>query len=243
MKKRFAVALLAAAVAQAGLIPGFGGGGKKDKPKKEPEQSALDQYLKTVPPTPAGAVDAPSPGSIWSPEARLADLSRDLRASQVDDVVTIVVTESINAVASGASTTERASSANSSIATGALSKTSPVATALSNLATLSGDQKLNGTGTTSRAATFTTTMTARVIRVMPGGLLLIQGDKNIQINSETQAITIRGLVRTADINTNNAVASTQIGDLEVRLNGKGVVGDAVRRPNALYRLLLGVLPF
>ena len=74
-------------------------------------------------------------------------------------------------------------------------------------------------------------------------LLLIQGDKNIQINSETQAITIRGLVRTADINTNNSVASTQIGDLEVRLNGKGVVGDAVRRPNALYRLLLGVLPF
>jgi flagellar L-ring protein precursor FlgH len=241
MKKRVAVALLAVAVAQAGLIPGRGG--KKDKPKKEGEQSALDQYLKTVPPSPAGAVDAPSPGSIWSPEARLADLSRDLRASQVDDVVTIVVTESINAVASGASTSERASSANSSIASSALNKVPSVASAISNLATLSGDQKLNGTGTTSRAATFTTTMTARVIRVMPGGLLLIQGDKNIQINSETQAITIRGLVRTADINTNNAVASTQIGDLEVRLNGKGVVGDAVRRPNALYRLLLGVLPF
>jgi flagellar L-ring protein precursor FlgH len=239
MKKRVAVALLAAAVAQAGLIPGLGG--KKDKPKKEGEQSALDQYLKTVPPAPAGAVDTPSPGSIWSPEARLADLGRDLRASQVDDVVTIVVTESINAVASGASTTERASSANASV-NSMFGKTS-AAGALANLANLSGDQKLNGTGTTSRAATFTTTMTARVIRVMPGGLLLIQGDKNIQINSETQAITIRGLVRTADINTNNTVASTQIGDLEVKLNGKGVVGDAVRRPNALYRILLGALPF
>jgi flagellar L-ring protein precursor FlgH len=241
MKKRVAVALLAATVAQAGLIPGLGG--KKNKQPKQADQSALDQYLKSVPPSPAGAVDAPSPGAIWSPEARLADLGRDLRASQVDDVVTIVVTESINAVASGASTTERASSANSSFASSALSKAAPVASALSNLATLSGDQKLNGTGTTSRAATFTTTITARIIRVMPGGLLLIQGDKNIQINSETQAITIRGLVRTADINTNNTVASTQIGDLEVKLNGKGVVGDAVRRPNALYRILLGALPF
>jgi flagellar L-ring protein precursor FlgH len=241
MKKRVAVALLVAAVAQAGIIPGLGG--KKDKPKKESDQSALDQYLMTVPELPAGAADAPSPGAIWSPEARLADLGRDLRASQVDDVVTIVVTESINAVASGASTTERASSANSSIASSALNKAPSVANAISNLATLSGDQKLNGTGTTSRAATFTTTITARVIRVMPGGLLLIQGDKNIQINSETQAITIRGLVRTADINTNNSVSSTQVGDLEVRLNGKGVVGDAVRRPNALYRLLLGILPF
>jgi flagellar L-ring protein precursor FlgH len=31
--------------------------------------------------------------------------------------------------------------------------------------------------------------------------------------------------------------------MEIRLNGKGVVGDAIRRPNFLYRFLLGLLPF
>jgi flagellar L-ring protein precursor FlgH len=31
--------------------------------------------------------------------------------------------------------------------------------------------------------------------------------------------------------------------MEIRLNGKGVVADAIRRPNFLYRLLLGLLPF
>jgi flagellar L-ring protein precursor FlgH len=31
--------------------------------------------------------------------------------------------------------------------------------------------------------------------------------------------------------------------MEIRVNGKGVVGDAVRRPNILYRVLLGLLPF
>ena len=31
--------------------------------------------------------------------------------------------------------------------------------------------------------------------------------------------------------------------LEVRINGKGVVNDAVRRPFFLYRMLLGLLPF
>jgi len=31
--------------------------------------------------------------------------------------------------------------------------------------------------------------------------------------------------------------------MELRINGKGVVGDAIRRPNFLYRLLLGLLPF
>ena len=86
-------------------------------------------------------------------------------------------------------------------------------------------------------------MTARVVRVLPGGLLLIEGDKNLQVNSEQQAITVRGIIRTADITTNNTVASTQIADMEIRVNGKGIVGDAVRRPNFLYRLILGLLPF
>jgi hypothetical protein len=31
--------------------------------------------------------------------------------------------------------------------------------------------------------------------------------------------------------------------VEVRINGKGAVNDAAKRPNALYRLLLGILPF
>jgi flagellar L-ring protein precursor FlgH len=39
------------------------------------------------------------------------------------------------------------------------------------------------------------------------------------------------------------VRSDRISNLEVRINGKGVVGDAVRRPFFLYRLILGLLPF
>jgi hypothetical protein len=31
--------------------------------------------------------------------------------------------------------------------------------------------------------------------------------------------------------------------MEIQVNGKGVVADAVHRPNFVYRLLLGLLPF
>ena len=31
--------------------------------------------------------------------------------------------------------------------------------------------------------------------------------------------------------------------LELKINGKGVVNDAVRRPFILYRILMGLLPF
>ena len=88
-----------------------------------------------------------------------------------------------------------------------------------------------------------TTLTARVIHVLPNGALVIEAAKDIQINSERQTITVRGVVRPADIDTTNSVRSNRLGQLEVRVNGKGVVGDAVRRPFFLYRLILGLLPF
>lgn len=210
------------------------------KKAKEPEPSLLDQYIRSASDRPEERGDT-TPGAVWSSSARLTDLGRDLRASQVDDVVTVVVSESVNAVATGASTSARTSSAKASLNSLAGKKTA--AGALVNLADLGGEQKLNGTGTTTRAATLNATLTARVVKVLPGGLLLLEGDKRIQVNSEQQLVMVRGIVRTTDISTANTVASTQIADLEVRVNGKGIVGDAVRRPNILYRLLLGILPF
>jgi flagellar L-ring protein precursor FlgH len=56
-------------------------------------------------------------------------------------------------------------------------------------------------------------------------------------------VIVRGVVRPADLSPNNVVPSTSLAQLEVRINGKGVVNDAVRRPNILYRILLGLLPF
>jgi flagellar L-ring protein FlgH len=213
----------------------------KKKQPKTPEPSMLDRYLKSASSTADQDNVAGQPGSIWSPTARLSDLARDVRANQVDDVVTIVVTETINAAATGASTTERASGANASITS--LAGPKAATGALANLLNQSGDQKLNGTGTTTRAATLNAVLTARVVKVLPGGLLYIEGSKDLQVNSEQQAITVRGIIRTADITTTNTVSSTQVADMEIRLNGKGVVGDAIRRPNVLYRFLLGLLPF
>ncbi len=234
MRRLLACSLFFSAPLWSGLIPSVK---KKAKPA---EPSLLEQYIKSASSSSEKEMES-SPGSLWTPSGRLNDLGRDLRASQVDDVVTVVVTESVNAVASGVSTSQRTSSANASVSSLAGKKSA--AGALANLAGLSGDQKLNGTGTTSRAATLNATLTARVVKVLPGGLLLIEGDKNIQVNSEQQVITVRGIVRTSDISTANTIPSNQVADMEVRVNGKGLVADAVRRPNILYRLLLGVLPF
>ena len=227
--------LLVTSAASAGIFP------KRLPGRKPPATSQLDEYVRSAMEAGKEAVNETTPGAVWSPSSRLTELGRDLRASQVNDVVTIVVSESINAVATGGSTSQRTSSANASVSSLA-GKPSPVG-ALANLAGLSGDQKLNGQGTTTRASTLNATLTARVVQVLPGGLLLVEGDKSIQVNSEQQVIAVRGVIRAVDVSTANTVASTQIANMEVRVNGKGIVGDAIRRPNLLYRLMLGVLPF
>jgi flagellar L-ring protein precursor FlgH len=210
------------------------------KPAANAQQSLLDQYLKEAEAR-QSQEDQSLPGAIWSPAVHLDESGRDLRATQVNDVVTILVSENVNAVASGASSTERQSSAKQSVSS--LAGIKSPAGALVNLLGTSGDQKLNGVGTTSRASTLTATLTARVVRVLPGGLLLVEGEKNIQVNAERQQITVRGVIRPADLSTANTVFSTQVADMEIRVNGQGIVSDAVRRPNFFYRLLLGLLPF
>jgi flagellar L-ring protein FlgH len=212
----------------------------KKKTDSGSQPSPLDRYVREADARSAEN-SASTPGSTWIAGSRLADAARDVRASQVDDVLTIVVSESVSAVSTGVTQTSRKSSTQNAITAfaGITNANGPLA----NLANVSGDTELNGQGTTSRTTTLTDTLTARVTHVLPNGALVVEATKDLQVNSERQTITVRGVVRPADIDPTNSVASNRLGDIEVRVNGKGVVGDAIRRPNFLYRLLLGILPF
>jgi flagellar L-ring protein precursor FlgH len=182
-----------------------------------------------------------SPGSLFSPSGRLANPARDLRASDVGDIVTVVVSDRASAIAKGVTNTSRKSSAKNTITSlaGPISASKP----LGSLANIANDQQLQGQGQTSRDMTLSTTLSARVVEVKPNGTLVIEGSKNIAVNSEKQAITLTGMIRASDVTTANTVRSDQVADLAVRVNGKGVVGDAIKRPFILYRILLGLLPF
>jgi flagellar L-ring protein precursor FlgH len=112
-----------------------------------------------------------------------------------------------------------------------------------NLANTAGNTQLDGSGTTSRQTTITTTLSGRVTRVLPNGYLMLEGVKDVQVNSERQTVVVRGIVRPADLASDNSVPSDRLAQMEIRLNGKGIVNDSIRRPFILYRLLMGLLPF
>jgi len=213
--------------------------GANKKPSAE-QQIPLDQYVQQVNQR-SHQFSSASPGSLYTSSGRLADGFRDVRASQVYDLVTIVVNENTSAVSTGTTKTSRASSVAASVASGLLPK--GAVKALSNLATTSNNQALNGQGTTTRGTTLTTTLSAEVTAVLPNGNLVVQGQKAILVNSEKQIITLRGIVRPDDLSPLNSVSADRVARMEILVNGKGVVNDAVKRPFILYRLLLGLLPF
>jgi len=212
----------------------------KKKQKAKPP-STLDKYIEEASVPQASNGQVPGNGAIWFPAARFSNLSSDLRSRNVDDVVTILVQESASAVSTGQSKTSRASSAQSAVTS--LAGPKSATGALANLLNSNTNTALDGEGTTSRATTLTTTISARVTHVLVNGNLVVEGTRNLNVNSENQVITIRGVIRPIDLDTTNSVLSARLADMELQVNGKGIVNDSVRRPNFLYRLLLGLLPF
>lgn len=213
---------------------------KKEKKEKEPVLTPLDLYVQQAHAS-AKQAESDSPGSLLTGVDLLSDLATDVKARYVNDIVTIVVDESASAVSTGVTKTQRDSSATGgfSSAAGKLS----IPSRLGNVITATGSQSLNGQGTTTRTTTLTTTLSARVVDVLPNGFLVVEGARNVVVNSENQTVTLRGVVRPNDLSRANTVSSDAVAQMELKINGKGVVNDSIHRPNFLYRLLLGVLPF
>jgi flagellar L-ring protein FlgH len=222
------------------LLTSISFGAKSPKKPKEPEKTAVEKYVEYAHQT-AVEGSAENPGSLLAGPVALVDLSADLRARNINDIVTVIVSEQASAVSTGLTKTQRTSNANAGITSAA----GPLAVPgrLADLITVNGNNQLNGQGTTSRTTTLTTTISARVVDVLPNGFLVIEGSKTVLVNSENQIVTVRGVVRPYDLSRANTVSSENIAEMELKINGRGVVNDAVHRPNILYRILLGALPF
>lgn len=104
------------------------------------------------------------------------------------------------------------------------------------------ENSFDGSGGTNRAGSLTGTITARVLRVLPNGHLVIAGRQAVKINNEVEVLGLRGIVDPRSILANNTVLSTAIADARIEYGGTGVVA-AKQRPGWLSRVLDTVSPF
>jgi flagellar L-ring protein FlgH len=118
-------------------------------------------------------------------------------------------------------------------------KTASVANVFSPTSTQALTGKAQATSTTA----LTTTLTGRVVALLPSGTLVVEAERQIAMNDQRETVILRGLVRPGDLDATNTVLSNSVGNLEVEVKGKGVISEGVRPPNPLMKWILRVVGF
>lgn len=95
----------------------------------------------------------------------------------------------------------------------------------------------SGQGQLQRDSRIVATVTARVVEVLPNGNLVIQGVRTIKRNRDLEYITLTGIVRPQDVDSDNSVLSSKISDLYIEYSGKGPNSEAASGPGIITRLL------
>jgi flagellar L-ring protein FlgH len=207
--------------------------------EKPPAHKSLEDYLRRLQQLPLQTTPN-TPGSLWSDRGRFASLASDYKAHQVGELITILVSQNVQAQNTGNVSTDRSFKASSGIdALAGHVSTSGV----QNIFSPSSSQTLQGKAQATSSSSLSTKLTGQVVAILPSGALVVEASREILMNNERQTVFVRGLVRTGDLGPDNTVTSNSLGDLELELKGKGVVSDGTRPPNAFTRWLLRLVGF
>jgi len=206
--------VLGGSLTGCGLLPA-------KKPKPDPVAARV-----LPPPTPR------TEGAIYQAGQQM-ELFADLKARRVGDVLTIRLTESTNASKSAVTKTSKTTSvANTGLTIFGRSPT--VGGVGIGTTTLNGADAFDGEGSATQGNSFTGSLTVTVVDVQQNGNLVVEGDKTLKLNQGDEFVHLSGVVRRADIATDNTVTSDRVADAHISYSGKGVI-DASNKMGWLAR--------
>ena len=217
----FGLASLAAAVALPAPADAslFG----KKKPKTDFSTTMPNPQPMPAPPPVIAPPPAQANGAIFQAANGYAPLYEGWRAKRVGDPLTIVLVE--RTMASKSSSSKLDSNGNVAI-------TPPSSGPLAfdpGAAKVGGNRGFKGEGQADQSNSLSGEMSVTVAAVYPNGTMLVQGTKRVVLNRGDEFMQIRGLVRMADVDQDNRVASTRVADAQIEYTGKGDVARAARQ--------------
>lgn len=194
--------------------------------------TAMHAPMATSAPAPV-IVSAPEPaaptGSLWSDVQGRQLIGMDNNTRRIGDLVTVLIDE--NAATSLGATTNASRSTGAGFSlTSLLGLETSITKANPNMGgglSLAGESasSTDGTGTTTRNGTLQAVITCQVTEVLANGNLRLRGTKQVQVNRETQFITLEGIVRPRDIRLDNTVASNLLGEPRIGFEGQGILAS------------------
>jgi flagellar L-ring protein precursor FlgH len=183
--------------------------------------------------------------SLWRPGSRA--FFKDQRASQVGDIVTVVVNIADTAALKNATTATRTGSQALGLPDlfglqTALSRALPKGTDLTKLISTDTAGSAVGSGNISRGETVQLRVAGVITQVLPNGNLAVAGKQEVRINSELRELQITGIIRPQDIVSDNTVQHDRMAEARISYGGRGQLTD-VQTPRYGQQVLDIVSPF
>jgi len=193
------------------------------------------KYVEQLPPR---INDTPrsNPGSLFGQGDN--PLFSDLKAMNINDIVTVTISETI----AQSSSAKKSTSKNSSDSLGGglitnggsnsnLKKVTDAINGVANIGFKTGStNSFSGTGSNSRDEKFTTTISARIIKILNNGNYFIEGSRELLLNGEKQIIQISGVIRPYDIDQTNTINSKYIADAKILYKTQGDIDQSTTKP-------------
>lgn len=213
---------------------------KMDDPTAQPGYKPISWPLpENAPP------DRQYANSLWQPGARA--FFRDQRASRVGDVLKVKIAIDNRAEVKNDNTTTRNDTENVAAPKvfgleGKLKYLTPGKPDPNNLFDINGATNYNGTGQIKRKERVETEVAALITQVLPNGNFAIDGSQEIRVNDEIREVSVKGVIRPQDLNSDNTVDSSQIAQARIVYGGRGVLSDT-QRPRWGNQVIEALSPF
>lgn len=158
--------------------------------------------------------------SLWNPQQSAGLYQQPPKVWRNGDIITIVINE--NTSADHEWTTERDKQwqvGGSAAAEGVGAGTTNLFGRFFPFMNLEYQNRLQQDNKADRKTTFTATVAAEVVNVLPNGNLQIVARKVIRVNSEEQLIELTGNIRPDDVTPQNMIPSSAVADANIKVNG------------------------
>ncbi|SFP65882.1 flagellar basal body L-ring protein FlgH [Tranquillimonas alkanivorans] len=174
--------------------------------------------------------------SLWERDS--AGFFADQRATDVGDILTIIISIEDEAQLRNASSREREGASQLPLPNffgygtqidRILPGVGPEDLPTGDLVDLSSSTAVNGTGSINRFETINLKVAALVVQELPNGNLVVAGRQEVKVNQELRELRVAGIIRPQDIQTNNTIPYEKIAEARIAYGGRGELSRAQQR--------------